>query len=104
MDIVTRVEKATGRKILEEANNAGKQFRNYLGNLLTGQSGIVKKMMSKADAVAENVMSQFLNSVVIIGCNVLGKLLKELRENKGKLEYVLPEEMHLFGKAIISNN
>ena len=42
-DIVTRVEKATGRKILEEANNAGKLFRNYLGNLLTGQSGIVKK-------------------------------------------------------------
>ena len=38
------------------------------------------------------------------GCNVLGKLLKELLENKGKLKYELPEDMHLFGKPIISNN
>ena len=38
------------------------------------------------------------------GCNVLGKLLKELRENKGKLKYELPEDMHLLGKPIISNN
>lgn len=38
------------------------------------------------------------------GCNVLGKLIKELRENKGKLKYELPEDMHLLGKPIISNN
>ena len=38
------------------------------------------------------------------GCNVLGILLKELRENKGKLKYELPEDMHLFGKPIMSNN
>ncbi len=35
------------------------------------------------------------------GCNVLGKLLTQLRDNGGKLEYKLPEDMHLFGKPII---
>lgn len=37
------------------------------------------------------------------GCNVLGKLLAQLRENKGKLDYELPEDMHLFGKPIIKD-
>lgn len=35
------------------------------------------------------------------GCNVLGKLLAQLRDNCGKLDYKLPENMHLFGKPII---
>ena len=37
------------------------------------------------------------------GCNVLGKLLAELRANKGKLKYELPENMHLFGKPILKD-
>lgn len=36
------------------------------------------------------------------GCNVLGKLLMQLRETKGKLPYTLPEDLHLFGKPILS--
>ena len=35
------------------------------------------------------------------GCNVLGKLLAQLRDNGGKLDYTLPEDMHLFGKPIL---
>ena len=35
------------------------------------------------------------------GCNVLGKLLAQLRDNNGKLDYKLPEDMHLFGKPIL---
>ena len=35
------------------------------------------------------------------GCNVLGKLLMRLKENKGRLDYKLPEDMQLFGKPII---
>ena len=35
------------------------------------------------------------------GCNVLGKLLVQLRNNGGKLDYKLPYDMHLFGKPII---
>ena len=36
------------------------------------------------------------------GCNVLGKLLAELRKNNGNLTYKLPEDMHLFGKSILN--
>ena len=36
------------------------------------------------------------------GCNVLGKLLARLRATRGKLEYILPADMHLFGKPIIA--
>lgn len=35
------------------------------------------------------------------GCNVLGKLLAELRAIRGKLEYSLPANFHLFGKPIL---
>ena len=36
------------------------------------------------------------------GCNVLGKLLAELRTSKGRLEYSLPADMHLFGEPILA--
>lgn len=36
------------------------------------------------------------------GCNVLGKLLAQLRDNSGKLDYNLPEDLHLFGKPILN--
>ena len=36
------------------------------------------------------------------GCNVLGKILAQLRDSRGKLEYRLPEDFHLFGKPILS--
>ena len=35
-----------------------------------------------------------------LGCNVLGKLLAQLRENNGQLDYKLPEDIHLFGEPI----
>lgn len=35
------------------------------------------------------------------GCNVLGKLQSQLRDNKGTLDYKLPDDMHLFGEPII---
>ena len=61
--VVARVEKTICETIPDEVKSAGKLFRKYLGNLLTGQRGPVKKMMGKADAKAENAVSQFLNSV-----------------------------------------
>jgi predicted NAD-dependent protein-ADP-ribosyltransferase YbiA (DUF1768 family) len=36
------------------------------------------------------------------GCNVLGKLQAQLRETKDKLPYILPDDLHLFGKPILS--
>lgn len=65
-DVAERAEKAIGESIPEEVKSAGKLFRKYLGNLLTGQRTTVKKMMAKADAAAENAVSQFLNSVGVI--------------------------------------
>ena len=64
--VVARVEKAIGETIPDEVKCAGKHFRKYLGNLLTGQRTTVKKMMGKADAAAENAVSQFLNSVGVV--------------------------------------
>ena len=64
--VVDRVEKVIGEAIPDEVKSAGKYFRKYLGNLLIGQRTTVKKMMTKADATAENAVSQFLNSVGVI--------------------------------------
>ena len=64
--IVEKVEKAIGETIPDEVKAVGKLFRKYLGNLLTGQRTTIKKMMSKANAAAENAVSQFLNSVGVI--------------------------------------
>ena len=64
--VVDRVEKVIGEAVPDEVKSVGKYFRKYLGNLLTGQRSIVKKMKSKADTTAENAVSQFLNSVGVI--------------------------------------
>ena len=65
-DVVLRVEKEIGEVIPDEVKTAGKLFRKYLGNLLTGQRTTVKKMMSKADGVAESAVAQFLNKIGIV--------------------------------------
>ena len=64
--VVDCVEKVIGEAVPDEVKSAGKYFRKYLGNLLIGQRTTVKKMMAKADATAENAVSQFLNSVGVI--------------------------------------
>ena len=65
-EIAQQVEEAIGEAIPDEAKSAGKLFRKYLGNLLTGQCSTIKKMMSKADTVAENAVSEFLNKIGVI--------------------------------------
>lgn len=65
-DIILRVENTIGEVIPDEVKSAGKLFRKYLGNLLTGQRATVKKMMGKADAVAENAVSEFLNKIGVV--------------------------------------
>ena len=64
--VVDRVEKVIGEAIPDEVKSAGKYFRKYIGNLLISQRATVKQMMAKADATAENAVSQFLNSVGVI--------------------------------------
>lgn len=65
-EIVSRAEKAVDETIPEEVTTTGKYFRKYLGNLLTGQCSTMKKMMSKADAIAENAVSEFLNKIEVV--------------------------------------
>lgn len=65
-DVVLRVEKEIGEVIPDEVKTAGKLFRKYLGNLLTGQRATIKKMMSKADGVAESAVAQFLKKIGIV--------------------------------------
>jgi hypothetical protein len=62
-EIIQRTEQVLGERIPDEVKEAGKFFRKYLGNLLTNQRGTVKKMMGKADAVAENAASKFLDEI-----------------------------------------
>ena len=61
--ILERVDMALGEAVPEEAKEAGKLFRKYLGNLLSGQRSTIKKMMDKADANAEAAASQFLDKI-----------------------------------------
>lgn len=65
-DVAQRVEKAIGEVIPDEAKSAGKLFRKYLGNLLTGQRSTTKRMMDKADAQAEAAVSEFLKKIGIV--------------------------------------
>ena len=65
-EIVSRAEKAVDETIPEAVTTTGKYFRKYLGNLLTGQCSTMKKMMSKADAIAENAVSEFLNKIGVV--------------------------------------
>lgn len=64
--VAQRAEKAIGKAIPDEVKSAGKLFRKYLGNLLTGQCSTIKKMMSKADTDAENAVSEFLNKIGVV--------------------------------------
>ena len=61
--VIERTEKAIGESVPDEVKVAGKLFRKYIGNLLTNQRGTVKKMMGKADTVAENAASKFLDEI-----------------------------------------
>ena len=64
--VTHRVEKAIGKDIPDEVKVAGKLFRKYLGNLLTGQRTTIKKMASKADSTAECAVAEFLNKIGIV--------------------------------------
>ena len=64
--VAERAEAAINESIPEEAKSAGKFFRKYLGNLLTGRRGTVKKMIGNADDAAENTVVKFLDSIGVV--------------------------------------
>ena len=61
--IIERTEKALGESIPDEAKTAGKFFRKYVGNRVTGKEGTVKKLIGRADLDAEKAASQFFSEI-----------------------------------------
>lgn len=52
-----------GEDVPAEVQTAGKLFRKYLGNRLTGRSGTVKKLSGSADFAAEKAAAEFLPTI-----------------------------------------
>ena len=61
--IIERTEKALGEQIPDEAKTAGKLFRKYVGNRLTGKRGTVKKLIGSADLDAEKAAAKFFSEI-----------------------------------------
>lgn len=64
--VASRIEKALGETIPEQAKSLGKFFRKYVGNILTNKRGTVKQMAEKADDSAEDAAATFLNDNGVI--------------------------------------
>lgn len=64
--VASRIEKALGESIPEEAKKLGKFFRKYVGNILINKRGTIKQMTGKVDNAAEDVVTSFLNDNGVI--------------------------------------
>ena len=65
-DILRRISERLGVEIPAEAATSGKFFRKWLGNLLSGNAGTVKKMIGSASLEAEKAASAFLPTVGVV--------------------------------------
>lgn len=65
-DILRRVSERLSVEIPAEATTSGKFFRKWLGNLLSGNTGTVKKMTGSASLEAEKAASAFLPTVSVV--------------------------------------
>lgn len=96
--------------------NIQQEWMKYCLNLKYRDNSLFRKDLLSTDklpvedATATNYASNLFWGARLVeidgkkyyfGCNVLGKLLKQLRETKGKLPYTLPEDLHLFGQPIL---
>lgn len=61
--IVSDAAKRLGQPIPEEVTLAGKLFRKYIGNILTGKTGTAKKLSASADFEAEKAAAEFLLTI-----------------------------------------
>jgi hypothetical protein len=83
----------------------------YRDNALFRKDLLSTDKLPVEDATATNYASNLFWGARLVevggkkyyfGCNVLGKLQAQLRETKGKLQYSLPEDLHLFGQPILA--
>ena len=63
--IIEKVEKQFGQ-IPDEAKSSGKSFRKYIGNLLLGNKGTVKKMIGSLSIEGEIKVSRFLYEIGVL--------------------------------------
>lgn len=61
--IVSDAAKRLGQPIPEEVTLAGKLFRKYVGNVLSGKTGTAKKLSASADFEAEKAAAEFLLTI-----------------------------------------
>ena len=63
--IIEKVEELIGQ-IPDEAKSSGKYFRKYIGNLLLGNKGTVKKMIGSLSIEGEIAVSKFLYEIGVL--------------------------------------
>ena len=63
--IIEKVEKQFGQ-IPDEAKSSGKSFRKYIGNLIIGNKGTVKKMIGSLSVEGEIKVSKFLYEIGVL--------------------------------------
>ena len=63
--IIEKVEEQLGQ-IPDEAKSSGKSFRKYIGNLLLGNKGTVKKMIGSLSVEGEIKVSRFLYEIGVL--------------------------------------
>lgn len=63
--IIEKVEEQLGQ-IPDEAKSSGKSFRKYIGNLIIGNKGTVKKMIGQLSIEGEIAVSKFLYEIGVL--------------------------------------
>lgn len=61
--IIAAAAAKLGEEIPAEVQTAGKLFRKWLGNRLTGRTGTAKKLSGSADFTAEKAAAEFLTAI-----------------------------------------
>ena len=94
--IIEKVEKQFGQ-IPDEAKSSGKSFRKYIGNLLLGNKGTVKKMIGSLSVEGEIKVSRFLYE---IGVFYLVWAQSQSRPDNGKINVAILDDSIITIKKI----
>ena len=96
LSIIEKVEKQLGQ-IPDEAKSLGKYFRKYIGNLLLGNKGTVKKMIGSLSVEGEIKVSKFLYG---IGVLYLVWAQSQSKPNNGKINIAILDDSIITIKKI----
>ena len=94
--IIEKVEERFGQ-IPDEAKSSGKYFRKYIGNLLLGNKGTVKKMIGSLSTEGEIAVSKFLYG---IGVLYLVWAQSQARPDNGKINVAILDDSIITIKKI----